>query len=99
RDKLVTGVQTCALPISPQRIVAAEADEGVIAEGASQVIGPLRAAQPVVVVAAAESFDVDKGARPAAAAGDRIGAGGDVEDDGSRSEERRVGEGWRVVAW
>src|SRR5205823_9677619 len=94
RDKLVTGVQTCALPISH----AALTDDGGAADALGAAIAAIAGRRPFADVEArlrGAAAELDEAARDVRAAGDAI------EEDPerlaqvqSRSEERRGGEEW-----
>src|SRR5205823_8900896 len=93
RDKLVTGVQTCALPISPadqlrQRRCGAEA------AGRRRFPGDLAAQLPA---AAGDGDHQLLSRRPVLRRGDHLVPRRSEPRDPGRSEERRVGKGW--TAW
>src|SRR5207244_9000261 len=88
RDDLVTGVQTCALPISDEE-VAALIEEG--AERARRRGAPAAAAE-LLDHAVRVSADDDRRVQRTLRAAIWKGEAGDAE---GRSEERRVGKGWR----
>src|SRR5690606_40856584 len=96
RDFHVTGVQTCALPIYDRL-----ADRLDGASGKPHPPGRDPAAEPLHFSAYPEP---DRGDRRAWGAGLRRGAKGrlcrepDPAGAGPRSEERRVGKGWRAAA-
>src|SRR5690606_41195202 len=96
RDFHVTGVQTCALPIS----------SGFAIHERSRNVFPLPAGAEISVTRAAPSSRSKSAGRattPPLAAAEPL-AGTDVvmsalcSHAGSRSEERRVGKGWKVRA-
>src|SRR5207245_5526212 len=84
RDATVTGVQTCALPISDRRM--ADVRQGPRDER-RQLGNEGRALRPGVPHQRAQL-------ERAVAAGDAVEAGDAVDVDQQRSEERRVGEEW-----
>src|SRR5205823_7235745 len=88
RDKLVTGVQTCALPISPLEPPARSAARPARPRRQDLRTRPARAAALAGVQAPATR------SRPRRGTGR---AGGVFEGQGreTRSEERRVGKEWR----
>src|SRR5205807_2763342 len=94
-DYKVTGVQTCALPISSQRDHAAEARGPPRRRHVTEAVEQEPPASPVVEPRAAESRRV----KPRLAA-ERVhlepGVVAERQRPGQlgRSEERRVGKGW-----
>src|SRR5207244_9603985 len=88
RDDLVTGVQTCALPIS---IVETHAEEGYrLLHGSSSAILEMAAA-----IALSHQERWDGGGYPRGLAGELIPLEGRIVAIADRSEERRVGKGCR----
>src|SRR5207244_8945806 len=86
RDDLVTGVQTCALPILLHRVTGAPYRDLLAIE--------LDPALDHASVLAEQGGD-ELGAPRAHEAGDAQ----DLSLSQVRSEERRVGKGWRVRLW
>src|SRR5690348_13127530 len=96
-----TGVQTCALPISPDdRELLGEA-RGDADVGDDELAAVLRSG--VEVVAPLREAERDGGDRidgpPEDAAGVGVDARREVDGDGWRSEGRRGGGGWWTVDW
>src|SRR5205807_6041842 len=96
RDYKVTGVQTCALPISALAGAAAAAPAGALVVAGAQP-GP---GGQVPGGREAAHVDPDLGhdrlGGPLADAGDGVQSPDRVLKRALRSEERRVGKGWRA---
>src|SRR5205823_11198632 len=93
RDKLVTGVQTCALPISPAGPIAARISRlrrriTALRSGSRDTVRP-------VANAVAELKDIEL-SEIEAAVGTRSFSRGRSYARGNRSEERRVGKEGRA---
>src|SRR5205823_7160878 len=86
RDKLVTGVQTCALPICPVWWLAARR-----ATIPDVIAHELRCARLARVGRSQQTHGIGRDVRR-----DRHGPGEPLHLDDLRSEERRVGKEWRA---
>src|SRR5256885_15811810 len=93
RDYKVTGVQTCALPISLLKILGglAKADDGQV-QTQSGIRITYVAQEPVLVPEQTIFESASAGIAEVIAVRDRYLAGGEGEDLDARSEERRVGK-------
>src|SRR5205823_11989673 len=91
RDKLVTGVQTCALPIS---LLGMEREVGTVAVGKFADLVAVRG-DPLQNIGVLEHVDfVMKGGALFKREGQVLG-----RSDAGRSEERRVGKECRTRRW
>src|SRR5206468_9111120 len=88
RDLIVTGVQTCALPICEVRRRGTRGEQGLLhLPGLQETGSRLRRSGPRVAVLVCSIFLFCS----------RFAAS--VESFAQRSEERRVGKGWSVWWW
>src|SRR5206468_5431676 len=95
RDLIVTGVQTCALPIYqiPKALFDPLAVKALGVFQASGVLTPNTGAAPGTVGYVTNNYVVTKGSNVSP-----INKWSIKGDHSFRSEERRVGKGWRVWA-
>src|SRR5207248_3484474 len=91
RDRTVTGVQTCALPIC-----AGSGEEGW---GGGLVTAPMGGWGGITARGAGGGANHPAGGTQRGRGASRITDRARPQDGRSRSEERRVGKEWRARAW
>src|SRR5205823_8668952 len=94
RDKLVTGVQTCALPIS--LLCGDDGHARAFARVLRGARGPVHVPRRLPGRARIRGLRAPEGGPPAAL---RLEPGDGAVDRADRSEERRVGEGCGCGRW